>query len=233
MNHDDLLEICHRHTLASGYDVVVAEPYIPYVPANWNKILVLAEAQNLSSTYSGYVESLKRKTPEEKFLRLMGNGGNLGIMPWDDHTLKLAIEAAFGTPAENTAVSNSVVWSQVDEQGRKNLNPGIELQNKSIEFWSELLPCVNLACVVACGKIAKGIMNEVHNRMTNAFRIYKLASPSGMLLSRMSYLFDTNDLLQRYPEVRQVADNHPEWLQKHRKNKIFFACHAVSTIKNA
>ena len=231
MTHDDLLGICSKHTLGLSYNVVIREPYIPYIPANWNKILVLAKAQNLSLTYSTYVESLNSKTQKERFLRLGESGNNLGIMPWDDHTLKLAVEAAFGTPAENTAVSNSVVWSQVDEGGR-NKNPEIELQNKSIEFWSELLPCVNPAYIVACGKIANYVMNEVHKRITNAPCLYRLSSPSGMSLSRMSYLFATNDLLQRYPEVKQVVDNHPGWIQKHRKNKIFFACHAVSIIKN-
>jgi hypothetical protein len=39
------LDICSRHTLRDSTPVVVAEPYLPYMPPCWNRVLVLAEAQ--------------------------------------------------------------------------------------------------------------------------------------------------------------------------------------------
>ncbi len=41
-------------------------------------------------------------------------------------------------------------------------------------------------------------------------------------------MYDEDDLLRRYPEVKKVLDIHPEWGEQQRKNKVFFACHAVS-----
>ncbi len=49
------------------------------------------------------------------------------------------------------------------------------------------------------------------------------------LKTGMEFLFNEADLLNRYPEVKNVVNKHPEWLQGgYRLNKIFFACHAVS-----
>lgn len=53
------------------------------------------------------------------------------------------------------------------------------------------------------------------------------ASPLGM--SCVCGMFGENDLLSRYPEVAQVCRQHPEWAAApYAKNKVFFACHAVS-----
>ena len=41
-------------------------------------------------------------------------------------------------------------------------------------------------------------------------------------------MFQETDLLQRYPEVDAVIREHLGWVTKQRRNKIFFACHAVS-----
>ena len=50
-----------------------------------------------------------------------------------------------------------------------------------------------------------------------------------MAMSRVSGMFDEADLLIRYPEVNDVINRHPTLLDDNfRRNKIFYACHAVS-----
>ena len=59
-----------------------------------------------------------------------------------------------------------------------------------------------------------------------------LRLPSPSYLSRISGLFDEQDLLARYPEVEAAVTNHPEWLAGgYKRNKILFACHAVSVTR--
>jgi len=43
-------------------------------------------------------------------------------------------------------------------------------------------------------------------------------------------MFQTKDLLKRYPEVNRVVIENPTWVKEYKQNKIFFACHAVSII---
>jgi hypothetical protein len=47
-------------------------------------------------------------------------------------------------------------------------------------------------------------------------------------MSRIVGMFDTEDLLERFPEVAAAAGRMPEFLKSYRANKILFACHAVS-----
>lgn len=43
-----LVDICQAERYKGSTAVVESVPYIPYIPENWNGVLVLAEAQNLS-----------------------------------------------------------------------------------------------------------------------------------------------------------------------------------------
>lgn len=222
----ELLEVCKKHVAPSDADLVLREPYIPYVPARWNGILVLAESQNLSNTNIEYVEYLKGLNPSERMQRL-GRRSKIDIQPWDDGTLKLAIEAAFGTPEKLTACSNAVPWSQV-EKSTRNKNPSAELVNHSIGFWKDSLSILAPKHIVACGAKARKILESIQGTWKQTW----LKSPSPLMLSRVSGMFPESDLLARFPEVEQVAQAHPEWLQKFRQNKIFFACHAVCVAKS-
>src|SRR5687767_623342 len=92
---DHLVEVARKHILPSDTPVVFQEPYVPYVPDNWNRVLLLAEAQNLSDSSKDYVAYLRARTQDERICRL-GGSNDIGVWPWDDGSLKLAIEAAFG-----------------------------------------------------------------------------------------------------------------------------------------
>ena len=58
MSTKGLLTICEAFQRPKSENVVIEEPYIPYIPDKWNYVLVLAESQNLSSRNSDYVQEL-------------------------------------------------------------------------------------------------------------------------------------------------------------------------------
>lgn len=227
---EKLLEICKNYTFEEGNNVVIREAYIPYIPDAWNGILVLAESQNLSSSSDkSYVNALRKASAEEKMTRLRGDShfglgkGYVGIEPWDNGSLKLAIEAAFDDmDAENTAVSNSVLWSQAN--GDKNRNPKGELQKRSQKIWDEMLTALAPKLIICSGAIAARMLEGTKWSGTPI----KLRHSSPQAISRVLDMFDVEDLLSRYPEVKRVVERKPEWVESYRRNNIFFACHAVS-----
>ena len=226
---ENLLVCCRRYILASD-NVVIREPYIPYVPDEWNGVLVLAESQNLSSSNSEYVEHLRSLTEEQRMMRLgIDNDGEVGVYPWDDGSLKLAVEVAFSKKAERTAVSNAVLWSQRGDSGQ-NVTPDGKLKDLSAKLWTEMLGILNPELVICSGNVAESIITTT----TWSGDRRKLRLPSPTAMSRISGMFEEDDLLRRYPEVKTVINTHPEWLDKgYRKNKIFFACHAASLYANS
>lgn len=220
---EELATICERHVLEEKEDVVFAEPYIPYVPENWNRVLVLAEAQNLSKTNKTYVDGLTAKTPLERMQRL-SDPGNLGVGPWDDGTLKFALKAALDLAPEDTAVSNSVPWSQ---KGKANKNPSGFLRERSVSLWREFIPKLNPLWIVTAGKVARITIAEAIKEISWKGKIIKLRSASQ--LSRVSGLFFVGDLLLRYPEVERVMKANPDWVKSRKQDRVFYACHAVSS----
>lgn len=218
-----LLAVCRRY---NAPDSIIRESYISYVPRDWNHILVLAESQNLN--HDEYVQYLNSLTRMEKMRRLYLKQDEVGVRPWDDGHLKLAVEAAFGKVAAKTAVSNAVPWSQRKAAG-KNANPDNDLQRLSSALWREMLGILQPKLVICSGKVAENVIKRTG---LSDDKIKKLQLPSPTQLNRVSGMFDEDDLLIRYPEVKRVLDKHPEWGEKpYRKNKIFFACHAVSRHK--
>jgi hypothetical protein len=230
MKIDLLIEVCRNHMPPDNIDVVIREPYIPHFPDKWNNILVLAESQNLSNTNSRYVEKLKSLSTTDRFCRLRGPLA-IGIQPWDDGSLKLAVEASFDISSENTAVSNAILWSQIDEFGN-NKNPSNDLITLSINLWADLIQLIEPQYIITCGNYAHQVIGTINQMLKVTWKSIQLRLPSRTAMSRISNMFPEKDLLFRYPEVKEVIQKHPEWLEGgYRQNKIFFACHAVSIIK--
>ncbi|TVR36941.1 MAG: hypothetical protein EA392_13945 [Cryomorphaceae bacterium] len=222
---EQLIKICESYQRGNDEPVVIEEPYIPYVPKNWNRVLVLSESQNLSA--KKYVDELRAKNTDGRINRLYEWHDKVGVLPWDDGTLKLAVEAAFGLKEDETAVSNAVPWSLVSKSGKKNMNPTDALIKSAAEFWKEMMPVLKPERIITVGKIARTTIGRAGYR---DIRI-PLRSASSANISRISGMFDTKDLLQRYPEVQTVVKKHPEWVNKFKVNKVFFACHAVSVVR--
>ena len=220
-----LIKICKQYVPVGALNAVIAEPYIPFVPKYWNGVLVLAESQNLSKKNASYVAWLNGLSSHDRIKRLYLRD-SVDIQPWDDGSLKLAVEA-LRFQASKTAVCNAVFWSQRGKNG-ENDNPDQDLQRHSAKLWSKLLPVLNPTLVISCGKIAKDVIAATGW----AGKTFALRLPSPSAMSRISGMFNESDLLNRYPEVKSVVKKHPDLIQGgYRLNEIFFACHAVSLFK--
>lgn len=219
----ELIAICRRHLFTrKDVRVTVPEPYIPFIPKRWNGVLVLAEAQNHGTRASSYLKWLKGASTDKRISRLYANKNYVGVWPWDDGSLKLAVAAALDAKSEETAVSNAVLWSQVGESGA-NRNPEEALHEFSASVWRELLKALKPRQIIAAGTIAKTVVSAAGSVPLH----WRLPAPMGM--NRVSGMFSEKDLLRRYPEVAKALRGNPEWLKSgYRQNKIFYACHAVS-----
>lgn len=237
---NELLDACARHTLSkrdvrevAGEDtIVIREAYIPYIPPQWNdylvRYLVLAESQNLANANDADVKRLKGLLPRERMNRL-GNGNDLGVGPWDDGSLPCAMKAAFCLDSHKIAVSNAVPWSRIKPDGN-NENPSKKMKDKAVRFWEDLLPLIKPTHIITAGKVAEDVIKRVDPTRRYCRKNIRLPSPQAM--SRISGMFDVEDLLRRYPEVQKAVQDCPKLFQKHnrqtRQNKVFFACHVVS-----
>lgn len=225
---DDLVAVCRNHILPDSANAVVKEPYIPFIPDHWNGVLVLAESQNLSTGFKEYVDELESVSSDARIRRLCNPGSDLGIQPWDDGSLKIAVEAGLGLKAGETAASNAVLWSQREESG-SNANPDTDLQAESSALWVKMLHVLKPRLVVCSGNIADDVIAA---SAWTGHKI-KLRLPSRVAMGRVSGMFSEDDLLRRYPEVARAIEDHPEWMEGgFTRNKVFFACHAVSSLSS-
>ncbi|MBI1784434.1 hypothetical protein HYR69_04755 [Candidatus Sumerlaeota bacterium] len=223
---EKLITVCKRHVLRDRHGATLAEPYIPYVPKHWNGVLVLAEAQNHAGHDNEYLAWLRRLPSKQRLLRLYQSKDMVGVRPWDDGHLKLALEAAFKFRADRTAVSNAVLWSLVS--GGTNKNPSTPLRTASVAAWQEMLKVLKPKCIVTAGKVAENIINAVKKADAPVFWCHvPIGSASRRALSPVSGKFDENDLRQ-YPQVRRAIKRNPQWLEGgYEKNKKYFACQVV------
>jgi hypothetical protein len=222
---DELIAVCRKHILPPTFGVVVPEPYIPHVPPDWNGALVLAEAQNLSNTYRSYRDALLRWPPEVRITRL-GRRTGLDVHPWDDGWLKLAVHVAFGLHPDKTAVSNAVLWSQVDANGA-NATPSSEMQDRSAIAWKELLAILKPKHVITAGKKSYSILGQVTTGSATQWRHTALVFPAAPNVSRWLKDHEVTSLLAIYPEVAEARRERAEWFQGNTGHKTLFACHAV------
>ena len=238
---NELLDACARHTLSEQVaeeianegdqrgQIVIREAYIPYIPSQWNGYLVLGEAQNLANSNDDYVQRLTGLSPQGRMNRF-GNGNELAVGPWEDGSLPCAIKAALHLNSCETAVSNAVPWSRTTPDGRQNQTPSKTMQNKAVRFWEDFLPLIQPTHIITAGKVAEKVLEKaikkVLERAPNiSFRQLCVRLPSPQAMSRISGMFAVEDLLRRYPEVHQVVQRNPKWLDR---NIVFFACHVVS-----
>lgn len=223
----ELCGICRQHILEDTTAAVVPEPYIPYFPERWNGLLVLAEAQNLAGDKTGYQEWLRDLSVNERLRRLPRDADRVGVQPWDDGSLKIAVAATFGKDPNRTAVSNGVPWS-LSGEGATNVNPSEDLIEKATQFWSEMLPHIGAGRIVVAGKVANGVIREALERSGMKTSVTHWRLPSSLAMSRVSGMFSPEDLLRRFSEVAAVKSANPGWFKGNETNKVFFACHCVS-----
>lgn len=136
----------------------------------------------------------------------------------------MAMASAFpDSRVEEYSVSNAVVWS-IRKTNDSNANPDDRLINKSISFWSELLPILQPRLVVCSGAIARQVIEGAWNGDVLPLRL-----PSPLAMARLVGLFDSDDLLSRFPEVTAALQRLATVRNSNNlRNKVLFACHAVS-----
>lgn len=227
MGPDKLIEICARHVLPRTIPAILPEPYIPFVPETWNGVLVLGEAQHLGKRNLSYRTWLLGADRLTRFTRFRLENDALGIAPWDDGTLRFAVEASLGLLAEECAVSNAVPWSQVSEND-DNANPSRELIKLAGRFWEEMLPALAPTRIIACGGMAHSVFKPL---------VATAGGPSRFLFPRLPSPRSTPALVKQYPEalvvsrspaIVQKAMDRPEWLVKYRANKLAYAYHLTT-----
>jgi hypothetical protein len=223
-----LLAICSRYA-GGPQGMVVEEPYIPFVPEQWNGVLIVSEAQNLAHGFNDYVDRLRGRSPEEKMLRLYPEvrralypgddrrSGELGVAPWDDGPLQLAASAVWDQQPSVFAVANAVLWSEATAGGA-NARPAAA-REPSGAIWSEFLAVLKPNVTVAVGRVAYDLLQGVGAEPVR----WLSASPRvGTILSRLG---ESSELMRRFPEVRRAQalfekEAPPAW--------IAYACHVVA-----
>jgi len=219
-----LLSSCRNSVLTATSEETILEPYIPFIPNNWNGCLVLAEAQNHSKKNHAYLSWLRGLDSKDKMLRLYMRGKELGCQPWDDGSLKFAVTCILKDEPARWAVCNAVLWSR-RSSSKSNENPSDVMKKNSVKLWTQYLTVMKPEWIVAAGKVAR----EVIDQTGYIGKRLNLLLPSPINLQRLSTLFDSDDLLKRFPEVESKLEKHGNLIEgKSRNNKIFYACHAVS-----
>jgi hypothetical protein len=242
-----LLNVCKKYTADAPENVIFTEPYLPYVPENWNGILVLAESQmirNEKDKYAQWLQELRSK-PEHVMTRLgrkeprppYPNGPEkIGIGPWDDGTIKLALKAIFigaklRLKLENVGVSNAVPWTRGSGNNSKNLNSDEQMKAKATEFWEATFDVwqPDIKALVVLGNVAERVMRKAGILEKYGEKCLRLRLPSPNAINRVHGMFDCADLKARFPEVQAALGTlkMSERIEQY-KMKVFFACHAVS-----
>jgi hypothetical protein len=227
MNLASFIQICKKHNLPNRFRAVIPEPYAPLIPKNWNGILVLAEAQNLSKRSNDYRNRLRALSKKDRYLRLYLDilPDGIGIQPWDNGALKLAALAMYPKESlERFAVSNAVPWSVV-KGNDSNKNPTDSIEKHAKDFWLEILSLLKPERIICAGRVASRVIGN-HSSAT------MLRLPAPHFINGLSDLFDHRDLLNRYPEVSRALSRLPgARSMKDLSGKILYACHAVSKCK--
>lgn len=236
-----LLEVCEKYRTDAPENVLFAEPYLPYGLESWNGILVLAESQAIRPD-DDYAQWLQQLTRTQRMTRLgrkkpppyPDEPDKIGIGPWDDGTIKLALQAIFEGAKlklrlEDIAVSNAVPWTR--KSTGKNLNPDKQMEGKAAEFWKKIFDVwePDIKALIVLGNIAKRVLTDAGILSDSKYKdkCLKLWLPSPNAINRVHGMFDCADLKIRFPEVERAL-NTIEINEKQYKMKVFFACHAVS-----
>ncbi len=221
-----LLNVLRRQRGFKNSHTVISQPYLPFVPPKWNRVLVLAEAQNVSDAHRAYRETLLRWSASERLTRLGRRAGSLDVRPWDTGWLPLAV-FLLGEDPDRTAVSNAVLWSQITDEGA-NRTPSPALQVASAGCWREMLPLLRLRHLITAGKVALSVMTRAGYRGRWTVLVFPGPMNLSPWLARYDHAFGRDRWLTAYPEVTKAHAEHPAWFAGSLRHKMLFACSVVS-----
>lgn len=243
--NEKMIEVCFDFTYNEEEkklnNIVVAEPYIPYIPDSWNGILVLAESQNLAH-YEKYTNRLMKKSFEGKVMRLYEEAPkDLGVKPWDDDGyIKFALKVMYPKiNLDQVSVCNAVPWSRAREG--VNANPNKEMKERAGEFWNNIFSIwigdnkeTKLQKIITLGTVAYDVISKAK---MESYCI-KLAFPSPRIMNNVMCMFDDDDLMKMLPEIfPRVKNSYPGFIEenpelnKNERYMILYACHAVNIMQ--
>lgn len=175
------IAFAHRFEVEGVRAPVTSIPHLPYIPPDWNGVLVLGEAQNLSNAAGGQVaiySNAVRKMVEEGderglALRLTASAGwpddfgdrpRVHVKPWHTGPVRLAL--ACQEPAidwQRCAVSNAVPWAWITAKGTDH-NAMLKVpavREGALRFLRVLFEGHPPALVVACGGKAHAVARRL------------------------------------------------------------------------
>ena len=222
----ELRAICLR--FRGDSTATVPEPYRPYIPAGWNRVLVLAESQNHGD--ASYLDWLRKLSPEQRIDRLYLQATRIGVEPWDNRTLQLAVESALGEVARKTAISNAVLWSRIGVNG-KGMEPSRENKLLSANLWSKMFVAMGQPLhIVTTGRISQQVISGSLKTFTGSPpKITAWPSPSSRVLNPLSSFICERDLKERFPSVAKALGQQENWpVGPEGRGRILYACLATS-----
>jgi hypothetical protein len=198
MMKKQLIDICKSEKyLITGDHIVVSEPYIPYIPENWNGVLVLFEAQNLSGSNKG-IEAYRNAVKGDPYNRLGKRDfkkEGIGITPWDEGWMDLPLKACYPKhEIEDYAVGNAVLWSLA--KNGKNISPTKELKESSNNIWEQMLKVSLPDKIIAVGSVAQEIISKTEFKD----KMIEVYFPYGRYASFVNKHFKYVGELNKYPE---------------------------------
>lgn len=184
--NDDLVAVCKQYYRPSNSSIIDHYPYIPYIPQNWNKILLLAESQQLKGNSKGNKSFKMRLEEVTDFDRICRLGNEkvtkspdvIGITPWDNEYLKLALLASYkNIELKNVGLSNAIPW-HLDNRNKKMVN---ELSKKSAAFWGDILKIIKPDKIICSGNIANNVIRQVAaDSLPTNLQVIKIRSASSL-----------------------------------------------------
>lgn len=235
--HPDLHQICLKNAITPeeysqyggippSYDIY---PYAPFIPTRWNKIMVLAESQQLRRKSKGnnaYAIRLMEVVIKGQIFRL-GNEKitgtppdiQLGITPWDEGYIKLAMLAAFPQyTIDQYAVSNAIPW-HLDKSWEKKAQADF-LKRKSVAFWAAVFPVLEPEIIICTGRIANSVIARTVYCSDDGCRKFHIRSASQLhFVVRKTY--DYEGWLKKNPAVNKILRENSHLIRSKEPHRQF------------
>jgi hypothetical protein len=254
---EELVSVCEKAKvdLSEQDNLAIKTPYIPYIPDPWNGCLVLCEAQNLSDTNKDfrqkYIDAENKDNFPELIRRLYPSKNfgvevdNLGIGPWDDGRVKVALACAFDIDWKKTGVSNAVLWSAYSK--KRNYTPNSVMLKKSIPIWKAMLDILQqngLTRVITCGSVARNLIDnlpqltsiEITRLCFPAMRVIKNRKRQpGIIIESKDIILNKYEIIKRKLESPVWGENTIKELNKSEIKDIavVYACYAIQKAKES
>ena len=189
----------------------------------------LRDVTDSGNSNSRYVRYFEKQGPVHRIRRLYGSPerGEIGVGPWDDGSLKLAIVAVTNNPRVlgKVALSNAVLWSSYKEgsKGGRNLLPPREFIKLSKDLWERFLKILEPEKVVAVGTTANSILRNTLYGKSKKDQVIHWHHPA--FFRRIHTAFKAEDMKEWvFGRVREACNKLGAEFEEYQK---LFACHAL------